>query len=438
MFPNSLFNSGIQIFINNARDFIYKNLYTFIKTKMLFSYRARSKTGEISEGVLDALDRLSLARDLRGRGYIPVSIQEQNESFFDRMSVLAVMFSKVSVSEQIILTRNLSGMLRAGLSLFRALSVLKKQTKNPALGKILTSLSNNINSGETLSSGLSKFPNIFSKLFVSMTRSGEESGNLAGALSDVGMNLEKSHSLTKKIRGALIYPGVILSAMVVIGVLMFAFVVPTLANTFKELGVVLPASTRLLIFIGNFFSNNLILTFLIIIGVGFGLYWLLGARFMAKYIDFLVVRLPFIGNLAKELNTARTARTMSSLLSSGVSIIRAVEITEDVVQNIYYKKVLADARAAVEKGAPFSQTFVDNDNLYPIMMSEMIQVGEETGKLSDMLLQIALFYEEEVENKTKNLSTIIEPLLMIVIGSGVGFFAISMISPLYSILGNIE
>ena len=154
-------------------------------------------------------------------------------------------------------------------------------------------------------------------------------------------------------------------------------------------------------------------------------------------IDFVILRLPVIGNITKELNTARTARTISSLLLSGVSITRAVEITEDVVQNIYYKRVLSKARLAVEKGSPFSEVFEANANLYPIMMSEMIQVGEETGKLSDMLLQIALFYEEEIENKTKNLSTIIEPILMIVIGAGVGFFAISMISPLYSILGSI-
>ena len=329
-------------------------------------------------------------------------------------------------------------MLKAGLSLSRALSVLKKQTQNPALGKILTSLSNDINSGESLSSGLSKFPDPFSKLFVSMTKAGEESGNLSGALSEIGMNLEKAYSLTKKIHGALIYPGVILSAMAVIGVLMFAFVVPTLANTFKELGVVLPLSTRIVIYFGNFFSNNLILTFVSMIGVAFGFYSLGRAKFMAKYIDYIILRLPIIGNITKELNTARTTRTMSSLLSSGVSIMRAIEITEDVVQNIYYKKVLNEAKIAVEKGAPFSETFTENSNLYPVMMSEMIQVGEETGKLSDMLLQIALFYEEEIENKTKNLSTIIEPVLMIAIGAGVGFFAISMISPLYSILGSIN
>jgi len=405
---------------------------------MFFSYKAKSKNGEIVEGVMESLDRFSLARELRSRGNTPISIREKNKNSFDLQSIVMRIFGKVNTAELMVLTKNLSGMLKAGLSLYRALSVLEKQTKNSTLNKVLISLSADINSGDTFSSGLAKFPNVFSKLFVSMVRAGEESGNLSGALSDIGMNLEKAHSLTKKVRGALIYPGVILSAMVVIGVLMFAFVVPTLASTFKELGVALPASTRAIIWFGNFFSNNLTLTFLFIILGTFSIIALFRAKFMAKYIDFIVIRLPVIGNLAKELNTARTARTISSLLLAGVSITRAIEITEEVVQNIYYQKVLSEAKVAVEKGAPFSQIFEENPNLYPIMMSEMIQVGEETGKLSDMLLQVALFYEEEIENKTKNLSTIIEPLLMIIIGAGVGFFAISMISPLYSVLDSIQ
>lgn len=405
---------------------------------MLFSYSAKSKTGEIFESTLEAVNRFAAAREIRSRGATPLSITGKREGFFDKFLTLFGIFSKVSVSEQIIFTKNLSGMLKAGLSLYRALSVLQKQTKNSKFNKILLSLSTDINAGETFSFALSKFPNIFSGLFVSMARAGEESGNLSGALSDIGLNLEKAHALTKKIRGALIYPGIIMSAMVIIGILMFAFVVPTLASTFKELGVVLPLSTRILIFFGNFFSNNLILTFVIVLSLAFGLYSMFRAKFMEQYIDFILIKIPVIKNLTKELNTARTARTISSLLLSGVSLSRALEITEDVVQNNYYKKVLEQAKILVEKGAPFSEAFEANTKLYPIMMAEMIEVGEETGRLSDMLLDIALFYEGEVENKTKNLSTIIEPLLMIVIGAGVGFFAISMISPLYSILGSID
>lgn len=405
---------------------------------MLFSYSAKSKTGEILENTLDAIDRYALARELRSRGYVPLSITEKGKYFSDKFLTFSGVFAKVKIGEQILLTKNLSGMIKAGLSLSRALSVLKKQTKNPKLNKIFISLATDISSGETFSSALSKFPDVFSKLFISMVRAGEESGNLAGALSDIGLNLEKSNSLTKKIKGALIYPGVIMSAMVVIGVLMFAFVVPTLAGTFKELGIKLPFSTQILIFFGNFFSHHLILTFIIIFGAVIGIVAFFRAKFMAPYIDFTILKIPIVNNLTKEVNTARTARTISSLLTSGVSLTRAIEITEDVVQNIYYKKVLSEAKFGIEKGEPFSKAFEDHADLYPVMMSEMIQVGEETGKLSDMLLEIALFYEEEVENKTKNLSTIIEPLLMIVIGAGVGFFAISMISPLYSILGSIN
>ncbi len=403
---------------------------------MLFSYKAKLKTGEIFEAVMDSPDRFSLSRELHARGFIPVSITQKHESD-EFMSSLTHLFSKVSTSELIIFTKNLSGMLKAGLSLYRALSVLQKQTKNQELNKILASLSNEINAGETLSQGLAKFPKVFSPLFVSMVRAGEESGNLATALSDVGANLDKAHSLNKKISGALVYPGVILSAMVIIGVLMFAFVVPTLASTFKELGVALPTSTQIIIAFGTFFSNNLLLTFVILFVSAFGIFSLLRAKFVAKYADYLVVRLPMIGTLARELNTARTARTISSLLLSGVSITRAVEITEDVVQNVYYKKVLQDTRKSIEKGLPFSESFRANPKLFPVMMAEMIQVGEETGKISDMLLSVADFYEEEIDNKTKNLSVIIEPILMIFIGAGVGFFAISMISPLYSILNNI-
>ncbi|HAS81081.1 MAG: Type IV pilus inner membrane protein PilC [Candidatus Nomurabacteria bacterium GW2011_GWE1_32_28] len=405
---------------------------------MLFTYKAKLKNGEIFEGMMEATDRLSLSRELKSRGNIPISISEHdnNSSYF--LSLFQRLFSRIKNEELIIFTKNLSGMLKAGLSLFRALSVLKKQTKNTELNKILTSLSEEINAGGTLSSGLVKFPNVFSKLFISMTRAGEESGDLAGALTEVGMNLEKAQSLSKKVKGALIYPGVILSAMILIGVLMFAFVVPTLARTFQELGVELPTSTKFIILLGNFFSEYLLLSFVLIIGSVFSIVSFLRAPFMTKYVDFVILRLPFVGNLSKELNTARTTRTMSSLLLSGVSIIRALDITKDVVQNVYYKKVLMQAKEEIEKGAPFSKAFEENLDLYPVMMTEMIEVGEETGKLSDMLLQVSSFYEAEIENKTKNLSVVIEPLLMIFIGAAVGFFAISMISPLYSVLDNIQ
>lgn len=404
---------------------------------MLFKYKAKTKSGEIIEGTMEAVDRFSVSRDLRSKGNNPISISEEGGGVLNLDSLIEKIFGKVKLSELIIFTRNLSGMLKAGLPLARALSVVEKQTKNTTFKKILSDLQNEINSGGTFSGGLNKYPKVFSKLFISMVRAGEESGNLSNALLEVGMNLNKSYTLTKKVKGAMIYPGVILGAMVIIGILLFAFVVPTLAKTFVELGVKLPATTRFIIGLGNFFSNYLIFALLGVFALGFGIYMLFKAKFMQKYIDFVVIRIPVIGTIAKEVNTARTTRTLSSLLLSGVAITRAIEITGEVVQNFYYKKILEEAKDRVEKGSPFSAVFSENTNLYPIMMSEMIQVGEETGKLSDMLLEVASFYEGEIEEKTKNLSTIIEPILMIFIGGGVGFFALSMITPLYSVLNNI-
>ncbi|MEI7809929.1 MAG: type II secretion system F family protein [bacterium] len=407
---------------------------------MLFSYKVKTKNGEILKGTMDALDRFALSRELKSRDLIPISVIEKGKEFsIEGISVgFTNFFSKVKTQELITLTKNLSGMLKAGLSLSRALSVLQKQTKNPAFNKILISLRSEIDSGGTFSSGLAKFPDVFSSLFVSMVRAGEESGNLPNALSEVGMNIEKANSVTKKVKGALIYPGVILSAMVVIGILMFAFVVPTLAKTFKDLNTPLPASTKFIVALGMFFSQYLVLSLILVAGIGFGIFYLFKAKFMQKYIDYAILKIPVIGTFSRQLNTARTARTISSLLSSGVPITRAIEITEDVVQNIYYKKVLKKGKEEIEKGLPFSEIFVENSDLYPIMMSEMVEVGEETGKLSEMLIEISNFYEAEIENTTKNLSTIIEPVLMIFIGSAVGFFAISMISPLYSVMNNIK
>lgn len=407
---------------------------------MLFLYKVKTKNGEILNGTQDAVDRFSLTRDLKSKGYKPLSISlpRWNLSLDKLITIFDNTFKRVKTQEQITITKNLSGMLKAGLSLSRAISVLEKQTKNKKLNEVLLSLKKEVDSGGTFSSGLSKFPDIFSNVFVAMVRAGEESGNLSGALLDIGVNLEKTNSLTRKVKGALMYPGVILSAMILIGVLMFAFVVPTLAQTFKDLGVELPITTKFIIALGNFFSQYLILSFALIIGFFALIAWLFKAKFMQKYVDYLILRTPVIGGLSKQLNTARTARTISSLLLSGVSIVRAIEITEEVVQNIYYKNVLKQAKEEIEKGLPFSDIFMENQNLYPIMMSEMVQVGEETGKLSDMLLEISDFYESEIENTTKNLSTIIEPLLMVFIGGAVGFFAISMISPLYSVLNNIQ
>lgn len=404
---------------------------------MKFKYKEQNKEGKIVEGFADSTDTFSLAKEIRERGGIPMSIKESDGK--DPKSILKVdLFKRVSLSEKIMFTNNLSGMLSAGLSLTRALSVLEKQTTNNTFKDILKNLIDDINKGETLSSGMKKYPKIFSGVFVSMVRSGEESGGLPKTLSEIGLTLKKTYELNKKVKGALIYPSIIVGAIFVIGILMMIYVVPTLTATFKDIGVELPMATKIIIFISDSLSQHFFIFALVVGGlVGLGLLFS-KMKITQRYFDLFILKIPVLGTLIKEMNTARTTRTLSSLLLSGVDLSKALTITEDVLQNIHYKELIHKSVVSIEKGVALSISFKENTNLYPIMVGEMIEVGEETGNLSSMLLDIAVFYESEVDDKTKNLSTIIEPVLMLFIGVVVGFFAIGMLKPMYSVMDSVN
>jgi type IV pilus assembly protein PilC len=406
---------------------------------MQFSYKAKDAENKRVEGTLEAADRFAAARELRTRGDTPISITELSAKAKgeDFMAKLNGFFSHVSLREKILFTHNLAGMVSAGLTLYRALEVEKKQNKNPAMAVVFDSLLATINQGGTLSDGLAKHPKVFSTLFVSMVKAGEESGNLSGTLKDIGTSLEKSYDLSRKVKGALMYPSVIVSAIIIIGVLMLVFVVPTLTKIFKDLGSELPATTKFVIALSDgAAAHPILLVALLALFFGGITFFFRSPRF-AKASDKIILLLPVIGTISKKVNTARAARTLSSLLAAGVEMTRAIAITTDVLQNSYYKKVMARAGEAVQKGATLSSVFKEETKLFPVMMGEMMAVGEETGALTQMLGDVANFYEEEVDAQTKNLSTIIEPMLMVLIGGAVGFFAISMISPMYSLLNNL-
>ncbi len=402
---------------------------------MQFAYRGKNKEGDIVSGVISADDRSDAVKAIRDSGILPVSVEEKSGM---KLNINLSLFNSVKLSEKIMFTKNVSGMLRAGLSLSRALVVLGKQTKNQYFKKIITSLLETIDKGSSLSEGLAKYPRVFSSLFVAMVKSGEESGGLPAALSDIGVNLEKAYALNRKIKSALMYPSIIIAVIIIIGILMFVYVVPTLVATFKDLGAELPTSTKIIIFLSDFISGNVLLIVVILLALVVGGYFAFRMKQTKRIIDFVSVRVPVLGTLIQEINAARTARTLSSLISSGVDISRAITITKEVLQNTYYKTVLDEALSAVERGEPISGVFKRHLTLYPVMLGEMMEVGEETGKLTGMLSDVALFYEGEVEAKTKDLSTIIEPVLMVFIGAAVGFFAVSMLSPMYSIMDSIQ
>ena len=328
-------------------------------------------------------------------------------------------------------------MIKAGLSLAKGLNISEKQITNERFKKIIATLETEIRKGKSLSDACSLYPDVFSKLFIFMVKAGEESGKLSESLKIVADQMDGSYKLKKKIQGAMIYPGVIFSVMIIIGVLMMIFVVPSITATFKDLNIELPLLTRILLDTSDFLKNNTLTVLFGVVLLFVAFYLSFRSRVGGKIFDFIVLRLPVVGDLVRETNSARITRTISSLLSSGVSYTEAISITRDVVQNGYFKNVLTDAMSTVEKGGTLSSIFVKNIKLCPVFVAEMTVVGEETGRLPSMLMEVAIFYEESVDQKTKNMSTIIEPILMVVIGLAVGFFALAVIKPIYSLTDSI-
>jgi len=401
----------------------------------LYKYKAKDKEGNIYERTIEVKNRLDIYNVIREEGGRVVSIREVgNQSillFWDSI------FSNISTHQKITFAKNLGLMMRAGLPLTRALSVMSKQSKSKPFKKLLSELEADVSHGKTLSESLKRWPKVFSRLFVSMVKAGEESGNVSGSLDIVSTQMEKLYLLAKKVRGALIYPAIIISVMIVIAVLLLIFMVPTLTATFEGLGVELPLATRILIYLSNFLVEHTlaVLTGAVLFVISFVLFF--QTRIGRNLADTVSVHVPVIGEMVKEFESARSTRTLSSLLSSGVEIVVALDVTIDVLQNHLYKDVLTQVRMAIEKGEPMSAVFIRHEHLYPLFVGEMVAVGEETGKISEMLMGVASYYEEEVDQKTKDLSTIIEPVLMIIIGIGVGVFAISMLAPTYSLVDYI-
>lgn len=402
-----------------------------------FQYTAEKAGGETYTGIAEAHDRFELYSVVRREGGKIIAFSEEGADSWLSLKHWNAMFTAVKEYDKILFARNLGAMLAAGLSLSRALSVMERQTKNPKLSSIMAQISSDVRRGASLHEALAKFPRMFSNLFVSMVRAGEEGGSLPDSLSVVSEQMERMFTLKKKIRGALIYPAIIVIAIIGIGSLMMIYVVPTLAQTFEEMHAQLPTTTRVIIGISNFLVEY---TLLALGGAIASLIFFLGAlRTTAgkRAADLVFLHTPMIGTMVREVNAARTARTLSSLLSSGVDVLASLEITGQVVQNSYFREVIKAASAGVTKGEPLSAAFARRGDLYPAFVGEMMAVGEETGALSEMLKRLASYYEDEVDRKTKDMSTIIEPFLMVVIGGAVGFFAVSMITPIYSLSQNI-
>jgi len=401
-----------------------------------FTYVGTNSAGEKVEQTVEAADRFAVYAVARTEGHTITSVSAVGAfslSRFINTDAINAKLSRVKGDELVMVTRNLGSMITAGLTVSRALSVIERQTKNPKLKLVVRSMVARINKGDSFGESLKDFPEVFNDLYVAMVRAGEEGGNLAMSLQTLSIQMDRSNNLKKKIKGAMIYPTIVLTVMVVIGILMMIFVLPQITGVFKGMNTELPGTTKFLIATSDFLVNYTFVALggmVVVIG---GFVYSLRTKWGKIATSWIVPKLPVIGTMAKETNAARTARTLSSLLNSGVDVLQSIEITEEVVQNVFYKKILREAGVRVEKGTALSEVFIERIDLYPILVGEMILVGEETGQIAGMLAELAEFYENEVERKTKDLSTIIEPLLMVFIGGGVGFFALALIAPIYSI-----
>ncbi|MCF7835704.1 MAG: type II secretion system F family protein [Candidatus Marinimicrobia bacterium] len=400
-----------------------------------FKFTAKKLDGEEINETREVEDAFALSRDLKKEGYILIDFEEEGKK--KKFSMPTFSFENVSLEERMIFTRNLAVMTGAGLSLSRALAVLSKQVKDVRFKKTLPAIIESLAQGKSLSDSMAEHKKIFSNLYVAMIKAGEKSGKLHESLSLLAFQMETDAVLRKKVKGAMIYPSIIFTAMIGIGILMLIYVVPTLTSTFEELGVELPASTQFIVWLSNSLITNSLL--ILLVGLSFVVifYFLFKNKKFKDIFNKILLKTPVLSALIQKINSARTARTLSSLLGSGVDIVDALDTTTDVLQNPSYKKVLQDAKKEIQGGENISAAFQKAEGVFPILVGEMIAVGEETGKISEMLLKLAIFYEGEVSEATKNMATIIEPVLMLVIGGAVGFFAVSMIKPMYSMMGGL-
>jgi type IV pilus assembly protein PilC len=399
---------------------------------MKFSYKALDKDSNTIEGTQSAEDEAALKKALEQEGKTLISAHPAAEdgSWYSQDIEL---FASLSTEDRIIFARNMSAMLDAGLSVTRALGVMQRQASSDYFEGVLKKIESQIRTGDSLTQALKDSEADFAPLFIYMVKAGEESGSLGEALATVANQIERTHELKKKIRGAMMYPSIILVAMVIIGILLMIYIVPSLTETFEKMDADLPATTQFVIAVSDFLANYTIVAVGSMIAAVAGFYFALQTKVGKRAFDWTVLKIPIIGELVKETNSARTAGTLASLLSSGVAVPRSIDITRDVVQHTHYKEILTELKEKITQGGKMADVFADYEYYYPPFVGEMVAVGEETGKIGEMLDRVSSYYRKDVKQKTDDMSTIVEPFLMIVIGAAVGFFAVSMITPIYSL-----
>lgn len=394
----------------------------------IFIYKARDFQGVDHRGTIDTIDSSRAARILSKKGLVVTSISEKKVSspLFEKF------FNRVSFDELVIATRQLATMIDSGLVLSEAVDILVDQQSNPNFKKILEAVSRDLKSGLDLASALRKYPNVFPPLFSNLVKAGEQAGNLDVILTEMANNLERDREFRSRVRGALIYPVMILSMMiVVVGIMMF-FVIPKLTTLYTQSDIELPLPTKILIGSSSFFISYwwLVLAFVVIAALVFRK-WV--ATPEGKYnFDVFLLKVPLIGRVIRGAALTNFTRTFGLLTTAGVPILDSITIVSEVIGNSVYRKALLETRLGVERGLTLSAQ-LQLVGVFPNIISQMFRVGEETGKMDKVSFKLADYFESEADHLVKNLTVIIEPLILVLLGVGVAFLVLSIILPIYKL-----
>ncbi len=396
-----------------------------------FTYTVKDTKGHAENGIVEAVSIKHAGALLHERGYFIIEIKPAEEAHF----LVKMSSGKISQSDLVHFTRQLSTMLTAGLTIVESLSILQQQIKKPSFVSMVSTLQEEMQGGSTFAAVLDKYTDIFPAQYRGLVRAGEASGKLDVILTRLADNLEKSQTFRKKISGALLYPAVIVSSMVIVTIIVMTVVVPRLTGLYKEFGISLPVPTQILIAVSEGFVKYSWLA-IILISIAMAAFTRFrktptGQRILAQ----VQLSIPVVGHLIREATIVETTRTLSILIDGGVPILTALEIAKDTTGNILFKEGFANAAKKVEDGFPLSTPLMENA-LFPPILGQMVAVGEQTGKLGDSLYKLSGYFEAEADNAVRSLTTLIEPLIMVVLGIGVGFLVMAVLLPIYSLTSN--
>ncbi len=402
---------------------------------MNFTYKAVTSTGEKKEGAIDASNKDLAIAALQRRGLIVVSVAEEGTggSIFKR-----AIFQHVPQKDVVILSRQISTLFDAQVSALKAFTLLATNAENPMLKRILNSVVDDIQGGTTISGALAKHPDVFTDFYVNMVKAGEESGKLNEVFAYLADYLDRQYALTSKTKNALIYPAFVIVVFIVVMILMFILVIPKLSVIIETSGAAIPVYTRIVIGISNFFISYGIFILILFVLAGLYVYHLARTERGKQYLDGLRLTIPVLGTVYKKLYLSRMADNMSTMLTSGISIVRSIEITGKIVGSRVYEGILTEASEAVKAGSSFSEALEKHPGPIPSILVQMVRVGEETGGLGTILKTLALFYKREVDDAIDTLMGLIEPIMIVILGLGVGILLTSILVPIYNIASSIS